>query len=141
MAGQGAATTKFAASQLSALATRLSVLRWGVSGLRTVDNLDEGAGDTLVAGVNHHARGGGASSDVPRDFSRWGSFIDGSYGYGSKDPTDLEDAFDFDGQEVTVGIDYRFKPSLVAGAIFGYSQKEIDFDSSRSIVDGGIVMT
>ncbi|HKE94899.1 MAG TPA: autotransporter outer membrane beta-barrel domain-containing protein, partial [Povalibacter sp.] len=73
-----------------------------------------------------------------QDFSRWGSFIDGSFGYGSKDPTDLEDAFDFDGKEVTVGFDYRFKPSLVAGAIFGYSDKEIDFDSSLSIVDGGI---
>lgn len=137
MAGQGSATTKFAASQLSALSTRLSVLRWGVSGLRTVDNADT-SGGVLVAATSNAARGGGASADVPESFPRWGSFIDGSFGYGSKDPTDLEDAFDFDGQEVTVGVDYRFTASLVAGAIFGYSTKEIDFDSSRSIVDGGI---
>lgn len=35
LAGQGSSTTKFAASQLSALSTRLAVLRWGVSGLRS----------------------------------------------------------------------------------------------------------
>lgn len=136
LAGQGSATTKFAASQLSALSTRLAVLRWGVSGLRTANNTSDD-GDILLAGVRRTA-GGGASSDVPSEFSRWGSFIDGSFGYGSKDPTDLEDAFDFDGSEVTVGVDYRFRPSLVAGLIAGYSSKEIDFDSSRSIVDGGI---
>ncbi|HEY5808851.1 MAG TPA: autotransporter outer membrane beta-barrel domain-containing protein [Povalibacter sp.] len=138
MAGQGSATTRFAASQLSALATRLSVLRWGVSGLRSVNNLDGEDDDALLAGNGQRARGAGASADLPEDFPRWGSFIDGSYGYGSKDPTDLEDAFDFDGEEVTVGVDYRFRPSLVAGVIFGYSKKEIDFDSSQSIVDGGI---
>ncbi|HEY6642855.1 autotransporter outer membrane beta-barrel domain-containing protein [Povalibacter sp.] len=136
MAGQGSATTRFAASQLSALATRLSVLRWGVSGLRTVQNSGDER-DIRLAGVAR-ALGAGAGADVPDDFNRWGSFIDASYGYGSKDPTDLEDAFDFDGEEVTVGIDYRFTPAIVAGAIFGYSAKEIDFDSSLSIVDGGI---
>lgn len=142
LAGQGSATTKFAASQLSALSTRLAVLRWGVSGLRsaqndgTHDKTDDG--DILLARVGRTARGSGASADVPEDFARWGSFVDGSFGYGSKDPTDLEDAFDFDGEELTVGIDYRFTASVVAGVILGYSNKEIDFDSSLSIVDGGI---
>ncbi len=137
MAGQGSATTKFAASQLSALSTRLAVLRWGVSGLRTVHNTTEDT-DILLADVGRMRGGGAGADDVPADFPRWGSFIDGSFGYGSKDPTDLEDAFDFDGREVTVGVDYRFTPALVAGAIVGYSSKEIDFDSSLSIVDGGI---
>ena len=138
MAGQGSATTRFAASQLSSLATRLSVLRWGVSGLRTVDNESSDTSDVRLASRREPAMGGGASADVPSDFSRWGSFIDGSFGYGSKEPTDLEDAFDFDGSEVTIGVDYRFTPSIVAGVMFGYSTKEIDFDSSLSIVDGGI---
>lgn len=137
MAGQGSATTRFAASQLSSLATRLSVLRWGVSGLRSVRNVTDDDRDILLAAAAR-SLGSGASADVPDDFNRWGSFIDASYGYGSKDPTDLEDAFDFDGEEITVGVDYRFTPSLVAGAIVGYSAKEIDFDSSLSIVDGGI---
>jgi uncharacterized protein YhjY with autotransporter beta-barrel domain len=137
MSGQGSSQTKFTASQLSALATRLSVLRWGVSGLRRVQNYSGDDGEVLLADGGH-ARGGGASSDGLAESHRWGSFIDGSFGYGSKDPTVLEDAFDFDGQEITVGFDYRFSPAFVAGAIFGYSDKEIDFDSSLSIVDGGI---
>lgn len=139
LAGQGSSTTKFAASQLSALSTRLAVLRWGVSGLRSASNAGTDDGDILLARVGRTApAGGGASADVPGDFSRWGSFVDGSFGYGSKDPTDLEDAFDFDGEELTVGIDYRFTSAVVAGFILGYSNKEIDFDSSLSIVDGGI---
>ncbi|MGH8176812.1 MAG: autotransporter outer membrane beta-barrel domain-containing protein [Steroidobacter sp.] len=136
-AGQGDATTKFASSQLSALATRLAVLRWGVSGLRRASNDAAGDSDILLADA-HGLKGGGASGDLAESY-RWGSFIDGSFGYGSKDPTDLEDAFDFDSQEVTVGVDYRFSPRLVAGVIVGYSDKEIDFDSAQSIVDGGIV--
>jgi uncharacterized protein YhjY with autotransporter beta-barrel domain len=137
-AGQGAATTKFASSQLSALGTRLAVLRWGVSGLRRAGLQQDGDGDVLLADARGRALGGGASGDLAESY-RWGSFIDGSFGYGSKEPTDLEDAFDFDSQEVTIGLDYRFSPSLVAGVIIGYSDKEIDFDSSLSIVDGGIV--
>jgi uncharacterized protein YhjY with autotransporter beta-barrel domain len=137
MAGQGSSQTKFTASQLSALATRLSVLRWGVSGLRRVHNDSGTDHDTLLADGGHEL-GGGASSDGLAESHRWGSFVDGSFGYGSKDPTVLEDAFDFDGQEITAGIDFRFSPALVAGVIFGYSDKEIDFDSSLSIVDGGI---
>ena len=138
-AGQGAATTNFASSQLSALSTRLAVLRWGVSGLRRASNQRDDEADVLLAEARGQVKGGGASSDTLAEGYRWGSFIDGSYGYGSKDPTDLEDAFDFDSQEFTIGVDYRFSRSLVAGLMFGYSDKEIDFDSSASVVDGGIL--
>ena len=60
MAGQGSATTRFAASQLSALSTRLSVLRWGVSGLRTVSNHSDDGTGTLMASAGAQRRGGGA---------------------------------------------------------------------------------
>lgn len=138
LAAQGSATTKFAANQLSALATRIAVLRVGTRGVRRASN-DTSDGDVLVASaprISYYA--GGASADAEFQFDRWGGFVDGSYGYGSKAPTDLEDAFDFDGQEATVGVDYRFGNSLVAGLIVGYSDKEVDFDSARSIVDGGV---
>ena len=138
LAAQGSSTTKFAASQLSALATRVAALRWGVKGLRRADNNDRSS-DTRMARNDDGAYGGGASSDVTSEYDHWGGFADGSFGYGSKSPTDLEDAFDFDGQEVTAGLDYRFNSSFVAGLIIGYSDKEVDFDSARSIVDGGVV--
>jgi outer membrane autotransporter protein len=137
LAAQGSSTTKFAASQLSALATRVAALRWGVKGLRRADNR-EPSSDTRMAKNYDDAYGGGASSDATGEYDHWGGFADGSFGYGSKDPTDLEDAFDFDGQEVTAGLDYRFNSSFVTGMIFGYSDKEVDFDSARSIVDGGV---
>ncbi|HEY4366081.1 MAG TPA: autotransporter outer membrane beta-barrel domain-containing protein [Steroidobacteraceae bacterium] len=144
MAAQGSSTTKFAASQLSALATRIAALRWGVKGLRRAD-ASELSSDTRMARNRDDdisgggSGGGGASADATGDYDRWGGFADGSFGYGSKDPTDLEDAFAFDGQEVTAGLDYRFSSAFVAGVILGYSDKEVDFDSARSIVDGGIV--
>jgi uncharacterized protein with beta-barrel porin domain len=138
MAAHGSMTTEFAAGQISALSARLSALRWGVSGPRMTRQTRSGDGAIRVANSGPVAMGGGASADAERIYSRWGWFIDGAFGYGDKDPTELEDAFDFDGQEISVGVDYRFSPELAAGVMAGYSNKEVDFDSSRSIVDGGI---
>jgi uncharacterized protein YhjY with autotransporter beta-barrel domain len=139
MAAQGSSITDFAASQLSSLTARLDSLRWGVTGPRTTYRSVGGDGSIRVAdsGVVGR-RGGGASADAEETFSRWSWYVDGSFGYGDKEPTDLEDAFDFDGQEITVGLDYRFSAALVAGAMVGYTTKEVDFDSSQSVVDGGI---
>jgi len=140
VSAQGASSTRFAASQLSALATRVAALRWGVTGLRTAQNDGSPQEDSPALGWSGFttARGGGAGADGDSEFSRWGPFLNDSFGYGSKEPTDLEDAFDFDGHEVTAGIDYRFTPSRVAGVLLGYSKKRLDFDSSLSIVDGGM---
>jgi uncharacterized protein YhjY with autotransporter beta-barrel domain len=138
MAAQGSMTTEFAANQTSALSARIAALRWGISGPRTTHGTQPGDGSIRVARSGPVELGGGASGDAEVIYSRWSWFLDGAFGYGDKDPTDLEDAFDFDGQEITVGVDYRFSPRLAAGAMLGYSSKEVDFDSSRSIVDGGI---
>jgi outer membrane autotransporter protein len=140
VSAQGASSTRFAASQLSALATRVAALRWGVSGLRTARNDDSPQDESSGLGWSGFtsARGGAASADEQSEYNRWGPFLNDSFGYGSKDPTDLEDAFDFDGQEVTAGVDYRFTPSRVAGVLLGYSKKRLDFDSTLSIVDGGM---
>ena len=140
MAAQGSMTTEFAASQISALSARISALRWGVSGPRMTRQIQSGDGAIRVANSGPLAIGGGASADADaeRIYSRWSWFIDGAFGYGDKGPTVLEDAFDFDGQEISVGVDYRFSPALAAGVMAGHSNKEVDFDSSRSIVDGDI---
>jgi len=138
MAAQGSITTVFAASQLATLSARLSTLRWGVTGPRTTQLHDVG-GDTIrVASSGPLSVPGGSAGADEEIYSRWSWYLDGSYGNGDKDPTVLEDAFDFEGQEISTGIDYRFSPSIVAGGMFGYTSKEVDFDSSKSIVDGGI---
>lgn len=140
LAAQGSIATEFANSQLSNLASRLSALRFGARGFR-VAGLGRTHGDRRVASSEGGSRrGGGASADEPLedDYSRLGWFMNGSFGFGDKDPTQQEDAFDFDGTELTVGIDYRFTDSWVLGGIGGYSESVVDFDSFQSIVDGGI---
>lgn len=136
LAAQGSMTTEFAASQISALSARMAALRWGISGPRTTHTIRDGDGAIRVARSGPLPLGGGASGDAETIGRRWSWFLDGAFGYGDKDPTVLEDAFDFEGQEVTFGVDYRFSSRFAAGVMIGYSSKEVDFDSSRSIVDG-----
>ncbi len=136
LAAQGSMTTEFAASQISALSARMAALRWGISGPRVARAIHAGDGAIRVAQAGTLPLGGGASADAEQIGSPWSWFLDGAFGYGDKDPTVLEDAFDFEGQEVTFGVDYRFSPSLAAGVMIGYSSKEVDFDSARSVVDG-----
>lgn len=140
MTAQSAAGSEFANNQLTSLMSRMTALRYGARGF-SVANLPPGGRDnnTLLA-HERNAQGGAASADADSsdEFSRWGGFLDGSFGWGNRDPTDVEDAFDFDGMEVTFGVDYRFRPGLVLGAIAGHTKQEIDFDSRRSVVEGGI---
>jgi uncharacterized protein with beta-barrel porin domain len=122
---------------LSARSARVAALRWGITGPR-LTGVQEADGSIRVARSGALPLGGGASADAEVVYSRWSWFLDGAFGYGDKDPTALEDAFDFDGQEITFGVDYRLSPALAVGGMVGYSNKEVDFDSSRSIVDGRI---
>ena len=138
LAAQGSMTTEFAASQISSLSARIAALRWGVSGPRVTRQSTSVDGSIRVAQAGPLPLGGGASADAERIDSPWSWFVDGAFGYGDKDPTELEDAFDFEGREITIGADYRYSPSLAVGVMAGYSRKEVDFDSRRSIVDGSI---
>jgi outer membrane autotransporter protein len=137
LAAQTSAGREFANSQLTSLMSRMTALRHGATGFSVAQ--PSHAPDALLAN-ELRPLGGGAAADtaVPADFSRWGGFIDGSYGWGDRAPSDVEDAFDFDGTEVTVGLDYRFTSRLVAGTMLGYTDQLIDFDSRRSVVDGEI---
>jgi uncharacterized protein YhjY with autotransporter beta-barrel domain len=142
LAAQGAAATQFSNNQIGTLANQLYALRFGARGFRAVGR---GAQDDSVRTARMpQALGGGATADEEGIgiASRWGGFIDGSFGYGNRDDTTYvegyEDAFDFDGQEITAGVDYRFNNAFVLGVIAGYTDKAIDFDSSLSIVDATI---
>lgn len=144
LAAQGSSATQFSNSQLNSLASRISALRFGARIARN----DTESGSLLARGGQSAARGGGASADEQSIASRWSAFLDGSFGYGRKDDTTdpfnpagssgAEDAFDFDGQEVTLGVDYRMRERLVLGALLGFTDRSIDFDSAVSIVDGRI---
>lgn len=139
LAAQGSMSTEFANSQLATLASRLNALRFGATGFRTV-GLYQWMKDTspLVA----QAGGAGAPEEGPREeYTPWGGFLNYGFGYGNKLSTPLEDAFDFDGSEITLGVDYRLRSNVVLGGIFGFTGQKIDFDASAnaiSVVDGGI---
>ena len=143
LAAQGSAASEFSNSQLSNLAARMNALRFGARGF-TLSAFDMPATDSgeRVAGLSSgDRRGGGASADSSASYSSWGGFLNGSYSYGNRVDTGREDAFDFDGSEVTAGLDYRFSNNLVFGGMFGWSRQEIDFDEAASdirVVDGGM---
>jgi outer membrane autotransporter protein len=142
MAAQSSAGSEFANNQLTSLMSRMTALRYGARGFSVVNAPHGARDDGAILAHERTPLGGGAAADVDSssssEFSRWGGFLDGSFGWGDRDPTDVEDAFDFDGMEVTAGVDYRFTPAFVLGAIAGHTEQEIDFDSRRSVVDGGI---
>ncbi|MDJ0908232.1 MAG: autotransporter outer membrane beta-barrel domain-containing protein [Woeseiaceae bacterium] len=141
LAAQGSAATDFANNQLSNLASRLNALRFGATGFSVAGIFDpSGNADGLVAGLPR--RGGGASADESgAAYSPWGGFLNGSIGSGDRTDTGREDAFDFDGSEITLGIDYRFDNNVVVGGLLGFKQQDIDFDEAANVIratDGGI---
>lgn len=137
LAAQGAMATEFTNGQLANLTSRLTALRYGATGFSIAagHGIPATEADGVVGPGMAGLKRGAAAAD--EQLSRLGGFLNLSYGYGDKDPTDLEDAFDFDNVELTAGADYRFDSGLVLGGAFGYIEQETDFDASRSIVDGG----
>lgn len=141
-AAQSSMATEFANGQLSNLAARMSALRFGAGGFGITSLYSpDPTRDRLLASTQE-GDAGAAADDAPGEtYSRWGGFLNGSFGYGSKEPTPLEDAFDFDGSEITLGVDYRFPADFVVGGVVGLSDQAIDFDeaaSSISVVDGNM---
>lgn len=128
LSAQGRSSTEFGNGQFNVLGNRLAALRFGARGFRMASN-----------GV---VQGGAAGADEAALASPWGGFLDSSYDYGRKsDSTNLqgyEDAFSFDGLEISGGVDYRFNANFVLGTMVGFSDKRIDFDSSESTTDGRI---
>ena len=141
LAAQGSAATDFANNQLSNLASRLNALRFGATGFSVAGVFDpSGNAADLVAGLPR--RGGGASADESGSaYSPWGGFLNGSFGSGDRSDTGREDAFDFDGSEITLGVDYRFDNNVVVGGLVGFKTQEIDFDETANVLratSGGI---
>lgn len=143
LAAPGSVATQFASGQLSSVASRITALRFGASGfsLGAMENGQRGA--PMYAYDSPGALGGGASADGGDVgiASRWGGFLNGSYGWGKRDPSVLEDAFAFDSKDATAGVDYRFTRTFVLGISTGYTSQRIDFDSALSVAGGGVRAT
>jgi outer membrane lipase/esterase len=137
-AAQGSMASKFVNSQASVLTNRFSALRFAAQGIPLADGVSMGAGGNGFSyAYNGGAPGGSAGADSA-PFSRWSIFANGGFGSGDKNPTTFEDAFFFDSTEVSAGADVRLTNRLVVGILFGHTEKRIDFNAARSIVDGSI---
>lgn len=142
LAAPGSVATQFASGQLSSVASRITALRFGASGfsLGAVNSGQQSA--PMYAYDSPPALGGGAGADGGIGIaSRWGGFLNGSFGWGKRDPSVLEDAFAFDSKDATAGVDYRFTRTFVLGISAGYTNQRIDFDSSLSVAGGGVRST
>jgi len=63
---------------------------------------------------------------------RWGLFVAGNYGTGTKKG---DDAYRFRSYGITMGADYRLTDNLTAGLTAGYYQASTDIDDSGSTTD------
>lgn len=137
-AAQGSMASKFVNSQASVLSNRFSALRFASQGITVAQG---GSGGWTGSGFSYAYNGGSLGGSAGADsapFRRWSVYFNGGFGAGEKDPTTLEDAFNFDSTEVSAGADVRLSNRLVVGLLVGHTEKRVDFDSARSIVDGAI---
>jgi uncharacterized protein YhjY with autotransporter beta-barrel domain len=128
------ATSDFSNGQSSSVKGRVTALRFGSTGFSIAGLRGIPSDQALGVGEDASLEPAGVSETL----SKLGGFINGAYGFGTHDPTTFEDAFDYESTDITLGVDYRFRPDTVFGFVVGYADNEVDFDASKSVVDGGI---
>ena len=132
-AAQGSITSRFANSQAGLLSNRFAALRFATQQIRLAD------GSIWQPSSEFGALGGSAGADSEEaSFGRWSVYANGGFGTGSKSPTVFEDAFFFDDTQASAGMDVRLSDLLVVGVMAGHVEQRVDFNSSESIVDGGV---
>jgi uncharacterized protein with beta-barrel porin domain len=127
---QRSASTEFANNQAQAIGSRITALRFGAQGFSI-------AGMQVVPLDEEVLRGGAASADESIA-KRWGGFLNSSYGWGDRETSPYETGFDFDGMDVTLGVDYRFTSQFVAGGTLGYFDQSVEFAPIASQSRGDI---
>jgi uncharacterized protein with beta-barrel porin domain len=124
-------STSFISTQASSLASRITALRFGASGMHA-SNLSLNDGHIMADASPR--KGGGASADGDDDYdnsssawSTWGLFGNGNYVKGEKIPTGSEEGFKYKGNTFNLGVDKRFNQNWVAGVMVGYQKNSMDF--------------
>jgi uncharacterized protein YhjY with autotransporter beta-barrel domain len=136
----------FSDSQFKNLGDRLTELRRGSHGA-SASGLHVQAGNTEVplqslASLASKAFGGGAGDtdtaggpDGELLNDRLGIFVTGDLRVGDRQASDRESAFDLRDKSLTVGVDYRFSDSLVAGGAIGYGKAKSVFAAPEARLD------
>jgi len=113
---------QFASRQTRNVQQRLLQLKQGVRGAQV--GLFSPSGQALS---------GGSAGDMA--FSPWGLFINGMLENGERDRTDYEASYDFDGNSITGGVDYRFNDRLIGGAAVGFNSNSLDYGQRSGSLD------
>ncbi|HYM34975.1 MAG TPA: autotransporter domain-containing protein, partial [Steroidobacteraceae bacterium] len=133
LSAQHSASNEFASDQRDQIRSRIAALRNGAQGF-AVNGFTPGTLANNTASLI-----GAASADpLPKDFSRWGGFLNGSYTNATRDVTALEDAFKITGADVSLGVDYRLSYHTVIGAMLTHTNRSLTFDVTSSIAGGNI---
>jgi outer membrane autotransporter protein len=140
-ASQGESVTQTQSVQTSNNSQRMTALRGGVHGFSLNGLTFQQNGITLPLNflddaVMRAAQGdAGNGTASPFAESRWGAFMNGSFGHGSRDHTGLENGFDQNTTAITVGGDYRFTPHFIAGLAYGWSRFSSDLGADSGKLD------
>ena len=131
---------KTASVQSSAITTQLSNRRLGINGFRAKNFKLVQNGELLsLAALGLAGAMGGAAGDDEGSSAmseRLGGFVNASANFGEMDASSREDAFNFNREEVIVGLDYLFSEQWVAGAALGYAYYNANFQKSALVAGG-----
>jgi len=134
---------QIASGQIGNVSMRLTDLAAGRGGGFSANGLNlVGGGASLsladVAGVLKAAGDIGANEDKRTLLggTRWGYWVNGSIGGGSRDRRPGNSGYDFNNYSVTGGIDYRFSDRFYAGGGVGFSRLDSDYGGREGSLVG-----
>lgn len=120
---KGRLATESSNGQFANIGMRLDAIRAGARA--TAGGLSVAMNGVPVSGGNAGDEGTG-----------WGWFLNGAVGNGDRDATQGEDEYEYDSFGATLGFDYMYDSGFVAGIAIGYSDYEVDFETTQSFVAG-----
>lgn len=137
IAAAGSIATEATSGQSNNIGKHLSNILSRSTSLQ-VSAVNRHGSDALFVASAEPASGAGAAADDGLNPNRFGLFINGMYGAGSKDSTDGEDGYDAAARGFTAGADYRVSASSILGVAFGYSNSDTDFEITPTVSGGGL---
>ncbi|MFY2764382.1 autotransporter domain-containing protein [Arenimonas sp. MALMAid1274] len=133
---QGNASMSAAQSQFQNLKTRIAALRSGTNGTDFGGlAFNTSAGPISLGMLAGALAPESSATEVGTDFSRWGFFAAGTIGRGEMDPGDINPAYDYDIDGITLGVDYRQSDKWIIGGSLGYTRQDTDLPDGRGGVE------
>lgn len=134
---QGNASMSAAQSQFQNLKTRIAALRSGTNGTDFGGLAVNTSAGPISMGMlaNALSADGSSTTEVGADFSRWGFFAAGTIGRGEADERDIDPAYDYDIDGITLGVDYRKSDQWIFGASLGFTSQDTDLPDERGGVE------